>query len=341
MAILRAPSQSVVIHAEGPATVRSNSGQTPDGAAQPGELSCAARILAVRSQREVSGAFVGGYQSAFRGVGIEFEESRPYVPGDDVRFLDASVMARTGVPYVKCFREERDQTAHLVVDVSGSMAFGSAGRPKGVLAAHAAALLAVAALRAGDRVGLWTFDDAIRDELPPARGARQARRILERLVTAPAGLHGLTGLSVSLARVRSAARRRGLVFVLSDFRDERFFASAAEGMSPPRTEWIALARRHDLVAILIHDPREFDLPRAGTIRIADPERPGRARLLATGRSAVRERYRAASEVQRRALVRRLRADGASVLTLRTDHEPLPGLVRFFAERSVSRGRERR
>ncbi|MCP3986352.1 MAG: DUF58 domain-containing protein [bacterium] len=316
--------------------------QTASGlAVESSELSRAARTLLVRSQREVTGAFVGGYQSAFRGVGIEFEESRPYVPGDDVRFLDASVMARTGMPYVKRFREERNQTVHLVIDVSGSMAFGSTGRSKGLLAAHTAALISVAALRAGDRVGLWTFDDGIRDELPPARGGRQARKILERLVAAPAQLGGQTGLADSLARVRSAARRRGLVFVLSDFRDEHFFAPATEGESSPRTEWIALARRHDLSAILIHDPREDVLPRSGTIRIADPERPGRTQFLATGRQKVRRRYRAASEVRRRALVRRLRGDGASVLTLRTDREPLRGLVRFFAERSATGGRGRR
>jgi len=328
VAAARPPSQAL-LHAAGGWT------------AQSGELDRAARILAVRSRREVSGAFVGGYQSAFRGVGIEFEESRPYVPGDDVRFLDASVMARTGVPYVKRFREERDQTVHLVVDVSGSMAFGSAGRSKGALAAHSAALLAVAALRAGDRVGLWTFDDAIRDELPPARGGRQAWQIIQRLVAAPATLGGPTGLAGCLARVRGAARRRGLIFVLSDFRDERFFAPSPPGEPPPRAEWIALARQHDLVAIVIHDPREDALPRAGTIRVADPEQAGRTRLLATGRRAVRERYRVASEVRRRALVRRLRGDGASVLALRADREPLRGLVRFFAERSVSRGRGRR
>lgn len=337
MAGLRSRSRPVVIHA----ATHPSTGPAAGKLTRSGERSRAARILAVRSRREVTGAFVGGYQSAFRGVGIEFEESRPYVPGDDVRFLDANVMARTGVPYLKCFREERDQTVHLVVDVSGSMAFGSVGRPKAELAAHAAALLSVAALHAGDRVGLWTFDEAIRDELPPARGTRQARQILERLVAVPAGLGGSTGLAASLARVRSAARRRGLIFVLSDFRDERFFAPVSEGLAAPRTEWIALARRHDLVAILIHDPREVVLPRAGTIRVADPERPGRIRLLATGRRAVRERYQAASEAWRRTLVRRMRADGASVLVLRTDREPLPALVRFFAERSEARVRGRR
>lgn len=300
-----------------------------------GELARAARILEVRSRREVGGAFVGGYRSAFRGVGIEFEESRPYVPGDDVRFLDGAVMARTGHPYVKRFREERDQTVHLAVDVSTSMAFGSRGSAdytKGALAARVASLLAVAALRAGDRVGLLSFDERVRDELAPGRGGGQVWEILQRLVAATGNPGGPTGLGESLARVRSAARRRSLIFVVSDFRDEHFFAPSAAG-PPPRSEWVALARHHDLVAIVIHDPREDELPRAGTLRMVDAERPHRRMWLRTGSARVRERYRTASEVHRRSVVRRLRGDGASVLTLRTDREPLPALIRFFAERS--------
>ncbi|MAE96358.1 MAG: DUF58 domain-containing protein [Deltaproteobacteria bacterium] len=312
----------------------------PDDGLRTGELARAARLLAVRSRREAGGAFVGGYRSAFRGAGIEFEESRPYVPGDDVRFLDANVMARTGHPYVKRFREERDQTVHLVVDVSGSMAFGSSGHPsstKGSVAARVAALVAVAALRAGDRVGLHTFDERVREELPPARGGAQLWQVLDRLLAAPGELGGPTGLAASFARVRASARRRSLVFVVSDFRDEGFFeAGDARGQRPgpsPRVDWVALARHHDLVAVLVHDPREDRLPRAGTLRLADPERPGRRFFLRTNRAVVRDRYRAASEVRRRAVIRRLRGDGASVLLLRTDRDPLQVLFRFFTARA--------
>lgn len=314
-----------------------------DDPPRPGDLARAARLLAVRSRREAGGAFVGGYRSAFRGVGIEFEESRPYVPGDDVRFLDGNVMARTGVPYVKRFREERDQTVHLAVDLSGSMAFGSSGhaaRTKGALAARVAALVAVAALRAGDRVGLYTFDEEVRAELPPARGGGQLWEILERLLAAPGELGGPTGLAASLARVHASVRRRSLVFVISDFRDEGFFdpsVAAGRGLArpgtSPRVDWVALARHHDLVAVLVYDPREDALPRAGTLRLADPERPGRRLWLRTGSRLVRDRYRDACEVRRRAVVRRLRSDGASVLTLCTDRDPLHLLFRFFVARA--------
>ncbi len=330
MARGRGHGAALLAGASGPSEVRA------------GELARAARILEVRSRREVGGAFVGGYRSAFRGVGIEFEESRPYVPGDDVRFLDGAVMARTGVPYVKRFREERDQTVHLAVDVSASMSFGSRGeiaRTKGALAARVASLLTVAAMRAGDRVGFHAFDEVVRDELRPGRSKGQVGDLLRRLTQAAGAPGGATGLGASLARVRASARRRSLVFVLSDFRDDRFFAPDGEG-PPPRAEWVALARQHDLVAFLIHDPREDVLPAGGSFWLADPEEPSRRLWLRAGRRRVRERYRTASEVRRRSVLRRLRADGASVLPLSTDRDPLPALTRFLAERcgATRRGR---
>jgi uncharacterized protein (DUF58 family) len=305
----------------------------------------AARVLEVRSRRESSGPFIGGYRSAFRGGGVEFEESRPYVPGDDVRSIDWNVLARTGTPFVKRFREERDQTLLLVVDVSGSMRFGTAGRAKAALAAHAGALLAAAAARAGDRVGLFTFDETLRQEIAPARGQAHAWSVLRALVEAPGRAGGGTGLARALAGVRERLRRRCVVVLLSDFRDDTFFAPPGdrEGASGgSRAELVALARVHDVVAGLVHDPHEETLPSVGAVRIVDPERPGRTRVLRTRSRRARERYRAAALVRHRALVRRLRADGAEVLTLRTDRDPLRAWLHFFARRAaaprVARGR---
>ena len=301
------------------------------------DLARAARLLRVRSRREAASAFAGGYRSAFRGGGVEFEESRPYVPGDEVRFLDWNALARTGVPYVKRFREERDQTLFLVLDVSASMGFGSTGRAKAGAAAHAAALLVAAASRAGDRVGLLTFDEAVREEIAPGRGEGHAWRVLRALVGSARASAGGTGLSTALARARSALPRRGVVFVLSDFRDDAFFA-APPGGHPPRAELLALARAHDAVAIAIHDPREDEIPSAGGLRIADPEARGPSLVFPSRSRRARERYRAACEVRRRALARRLRADGADVVSLRADREPLRVLARFFATRAARRGR---
>jgi uncharacterized protein (DUF58 family) len=292
------------------------------------ELERAARLLEVRSRREVSSAFAGGYRSAFRGGGIEFEESRPYLPGDDVRALDWNATARSGVAYVKRFREERDQTVVLALDVSASMSFGSVGRAKAALAAHAAALIAAAAGRAGDRVGLVSFDTKVRSEIPAARGEAHTWRILRALVAAAGQSSGGTELETVISRLRAGFRRRAIVFVFSDFRDDRFFDNRTEKRSP-RAELVALARHHDLVAVTIYDPREEEIPDAGIVRLSDPEAPWRRLVFDTRSDRARARYRAACAVRRRSLERRLRADGADTLALRTDRDPLRALTRFF------------
>lgn len=312
----------------------------PPAPPSPAELARAARILAVRSRREVSSAFAGGYRSAFRGGGVEFEESRPYAPGDDVRHLDWNALARTGTPYVKRFREERDQSVVLALDVSRSMAFGSGARSKAALAAHAAALVAGAAARAGDRIGVVTFADDVREELAPERGAPALFHRLARLAAAAAAPDGPSDLAAALGRLERALRRPAVVLLFSDFRDDRLFGAApplaapaagaaARGLSSPALA--RLARRHDVVSVVVVDPREEELPAAGTVLVGDPERGGPVLRLRTGRHA-RERYRAAAAARRAALDRLLRASGADVLRLRTDRDPLRGLARFFARR---------
>ena len=303
------------------------------------DLARAARVLQLRSRREVAGALAGGYQSAFRGGGIEFEESRPYAPGDDVRAIDWNALARTGHAYVKHYREERDQTLLLLVDVSASMGFGSAGPAKGALAARSAALLAAAAASAGDRVALWTFDRALRAEVEPGRGEAHGLRVLRALIEAAEPGAGGTALGPLLARVRERVAKRAIVFLLSDLRDDALFGGGAEGRRL-RASLAAVARRHDLVAGFVVDPRERALPPAGTLRVADPEAPGRTWLLRSGSRRTRERYGVAAHVRERLLERRLRADGADWLALRTDADPLRALGRFLAQRSVQRVRGR-
>jgi len=304
------------------------------------DLARAARLLVVRSRREATGLFAGNYASAFRGGGLEFEESRPYVPGDDVRHLDWNALARTGSPYVKRFREERDQTLLLALDVSRSMAFGSAGRSKAALAAHAGALLAGAAFRAGDRVGLATFADALCVEVEPERGHARLFPLLRRLAEASAAPAGASDLPAALAELDARLPRRAVVVVLSDFRDDDAFPPAAAAPGAPRLArpWLVrLARRHDVVAAAIEDPRELELPAAGALRVGDPERGGRTLLLRSDPRA-RERYRSAAAARRRGLERALRSDGADVLWLRTDRDPLRALAHFFEARPGRAGR---
>jgi uncharacterized protein (DUF58 family) len=304
------------------------------------DLAHAARVLQVRSRREVAGALAGGYRSAFHGGGIEFEESRPYVPGDDTRAIDWNALARTGTAYVKHYREERDQTLLLLVDVSASMAFGSAGPAKGALAARSAALLAAAAGAVGDRVALWTFDRELRREIEPGRGEAHGLRVLRALVEAGTPGEGGTALAPLLARVRERLARRAIVFLLSDLRDDALLARDAAGRRLGAA-LAAVAQRHDLVAGCVVDPREQALPPAGTLRVADPEAPGRSFLLASGSRRARERYALAARARERVVERRLRADGADLVVLRTDADPLRTLGRFFAERAALRRGVRR
>ncbi len=293
-----------------------------------GEITRAARVLWVRSRRQATSLLAGGYASAFRGGGTEFEESRPYAIGDDVRSIDWNATARTGEPWVKRFREERSQTVLLALDVSGSMGFGTTGRTKVETAAHAAALVAAAAGRAGDQVGLVTFADTLREAVPPGRGDAHTWRVVEAAANAARDGGGATDLAAPLEWVRAHARRRSVVMLLSDFRDDRL-------LEPARGDarLASFARRHDLVAAVVEDPRERALTAAGTLRLRDPEQPGRLLVLGTRRRR-RTLYRVAAGVRRRSLERALRAEGADLLWLSTEAEPLGALAHFFRLRSA-------
>jgi uncharacterized protein (DUF58 family) len=301
------------------------------------ELARAAGLLVVRSRREATGLFAGNYASAFRGSGLEFEESRPYAPGDDVRSIDWNATARRGEIYVKRFREERDQTLLFALDCSASMRFGSGARSKAGTAAHALALLAAAAGRAGDRIGLFAFDAAPRAWIPPARGVAHGRRVVETALGCAAMATGSTRLEVGLRALRAERGRRFVVVLLSDFRDPQLLPGA--GSDAPLREAVAeLGRGHDLVALAVLDPTELALPDAGPLRLADPERPGEVLVLDTGRRRVREAWLAACAARRAWVAAALRRAGAELCWLRSDRSPLHALGRFFGERAARRPR---
>jgi len=300
------------------------------GGADAAEAARGARLLRVRARRQAAGPFAGAWSSAFRGSGVEFEESRPYVPGDDVRSLDWNATARAGEPFVKRFREERDQTVVVVLDLSGSMAFGSGARTKAAVAIRAAALVAAAAGHAGDRVGLLAFGGGVRAEVAPGRGAVHTTAVVREAARAgipPAA--GATDVAAALERASRLARRRAVLFLLSDLRDDALFGNPGRGSAALATA----GRRHDLVAAVVADPREEHLPAAGPLRVTDPERPGGVLLLGSGSARARELYAAAAAVRRRALGKRLRDAGADVLHLSTRDDPLRPLGLFFRQRA--------
>ncbi|WP_435021934.1 DUF58 domain-containing protein [Tundrisphaera sp. TA3] len=283
-----------------------------------------ARRLRFRVRRGAMADLVGAYQGSRAGSGLLFAELRPYEPGDEVRHLDWNASARQGRPFVRKFAEERALTVWLVVDVSASLRFGPEGATKADRAVQAAALLATAAVRAGDRAGLVLVSDRVEAELPPGVGPRHLARLIRTLVVTPSRSRR-TALAKGLAGP-SRSRRRALVIVLGDF-------LAAE----PAADWEAATRRHDVVAIRIVEPREERLPPAGLLDVADAE-TGAARVVDSGSSRVRDAYARAAEERARAFRAWCGACGVVGLELSTADDPLTALLRFFSARARRRGR---
>lgn len=217
------------------------------------------KAIQIRTQRLVSDAFAGEYESAFRGRGMEFEEVRAYQPGDDIRHINWPVTARMGSPYVKLHREERELTVMLVVDVSSSGAFGSGTKLKNEVAAEIAALLAYTAIKSNDRVGLIIFSDRIEHFIPPKKGRSHVWRVIRDILTFRASRRR-TDLQGALDYMSKVLRRRVVAFVISDFMDEGYEDILRVS-----------ARRHDLTAVVVRDRREKELPRIGILELEDAE----------------------------------------------------------------------
>jgi uncharacterized protein (DUF58 family) len=286
------------------------------GSRLPADLMRKVRRIEIATNRLVDQGVAGDYHAVFKGLGMEFAEVRPYQPGDDVRTIDWNVTARMGVPFVKKYVEERDLTIFLVIDVSGSLSFGSRAILKRELAAEIAALLAFAAVRNQDRVGAALVSDRMELFLPPQRRRTHVLRLVREVLDRPA--HGGTDLEKGLDAVLSALKRRSVLFVISDF------------LGSPCTRALkAAAARHDLILVEIVDPRDQEVPAVGPVVLRDAE-TGRLALV-DGRKAARQhaenRSREREELSR--LVRRL---GVDRLELRTDRPYLKTILTFFEQR---------
>jgi uncharacterized protein (DUF58 family) len=217
------------------------------------------RRIRIRTRTILQAGIVGAYHAVFKGRGMEFAEVREYVPGDDVRAIDWNVTARTGLPHVKKYVEERDLTLLLVVDASGSQGFGSRFLLKRDYAAELAAVLAFSAVANRDRVGAVLFSDRIEAYIAPGRGSDHALRIVrDALVVAPSGRG--TDLSGALRFCHQVLKRRSIIAVISDFQAEGY--ERALGV---------LRRRHDVIAFRLFDPHERQVPNAGLVALLDPE----------------------------------------------------------------------
>lgn len=246
------------------------------------EILRAVKRVQLRTRKAVTDMVSGGFTSVFRGSGMEFEEVREYVPGDDVRAIDWNVTARTGRPYIKKFVEEREQTVMLAHDISASTRLGSSSRTVRQSAAELAAVIAFSATHSGDRAGYLGFTDEVELELPPRSGNRQAFRIIREALyrdTEDAG----TDLSVACDHLSHVLKRRSYIFLLSDFLTDGYERSLG-----------VLARRHDIVALRLVDMLHGELPAVGMVRWRDPE-TGHVMLVDTGSSTVRKAVKARAD----------------------------------------------
>lgn len=274
------------------------------------------RQIQITTSHVVNADFAGQYESVFKGRGMQFDQVREYVPGDDVRTIDWNVTARAGRPYIKQYVEERELTVMLVVDLSGSGAFGTVGRLKNELAAELCAVLAFAAIRNNDKVGLILFTDRIERFIPPKKGSSHVLRLIRELLCfeAPRRATHVAGVLDYLARV---TRKRATVFVVSDFLADDF----VEPMS-------RVNRRHDVIAVAVRDPAEVALPRAGLVEWADAE-TGQVRLVDTSSGAFRRRYATRQTERFERLEGTLRSIGVDCIGVRTDRPYIHDLVKFF------------
>ena len=290
----------------------------------PRELFRKIRHVEVRTRGLVDDVFGGEYHSAFKGRGIEFAEVRPYQVGDDVRSIDWNVSARTGETHVKLFEEEREQTLMMVVDVSGSQAFGST-RPKRDLAAEVCAVLGFSALRNSDKVGLVLATDRVERFVPPKKGKRHVLRMLRDLFAHEPQSRG-TDLVAALDHLLRVQRRRAIVVLVSDFivpvREQPALAKALR----------VAAQKHDVVAVRLVDPREEALPAVGLLRVVDAE-TGRASLVDTSSRAVRDAFADRAGRRSAAAEAMLKASRVDHVTLRTDADYVEPLSAFFRQRA--------
>ncbi len=285
----------------------------------PKEILKQVHRIEIQTRSLVDNLFAGEYHSAFKGRGMEFAEVREYQQGDEVRNIDWNVTARAGAPFVKVFEEERELTVMLAVDASASGNFGSGQRMKGEVAVELSALLAFAAIKNNDRVGLLIFTDEAEVFIPPKKGRRHVLRVIRELLYFQPRHKG-TSLRAALEYLDRLLHRRSVVFLISDFLD-RGYDRALQLVS----------RRHDLVAIALNDPRERQLPAVGLISLYDAER-GTQTLVDTGSAGLRRLYaarRREEEARRAAHFRQQGIDAISIDISRSYMEPL---IQFFQAR---------
>lgn len=283
------------------------------------ELLKQVRQIEIRTKGLVNQVFSGEYHSVFKGRGMEFSEVREYQFGDDIRNIDWNVTARFGHPYIKIFEEERELTVILMVDLSGSLMFGSVSKTKQRIAAELSAILAFSALKNNDKVGLILFTDKIEKFVPPRKGRKHVLRIIREVLSfEPEGK--TTNIRGALEYMNNAIKKKSIAFLISDFMDEGFEKILQ-----------VVGRKHDLIGVVLDDRREKELPDIGLIKLVDAE-TGAERWIDTGSKRVREQLifdRKEKEKKRNSVFIKSRLDKIEVMTGSNYIQPL---VQFFRRR---------
>ncbi|NQT61447.1 MAG: DUF58 domain-containing protein [Candidatus Marinimicrobia bacterium] len=271
----------------------------------------------------VNEVFGGEYHSVFKGRGMEFAEVREYSPGDDIRTIDWNVSARTGVPFVKLFEEERELTVMILVDASASGAFGTRVQMKRALAAELSAVLAFSAVKNNDKVGLIIFTDRVEKYIPPRKGRSHVLRVIREVLDHEPEHQG-TSINTALEFMSRVIRKRAVIFMISDFLDKDYEKSIKQA-----------CRKHDMLSFHLQDPWEIELPNLGLIQIHDGE-TGETSLINTGKSSFRKTYAAKSKERTDSLLAFFKSNGLDYLPIRTDVPYVDPLINFFRKRASRR-----
>lgn len=288
------------------------------------ELMAKVGKIRILTSRLIDDQLSGDYHSTFKGQGVEFDEVRPYIVGDDVRTIDWNVTARTGVPHIKRYSEERELTVLFVVDVSGSQSYGSVERSKAELAAEMTALLALTAIRNQDKIGLILFSDKIVKYIPPRKGRDSVMRLVREVLAAEDETKGGTDLEGVIKFLNGVQKRKAVVFLVSDFLAEI-----------PENLLRATARHHDLVCVPVSDPAERDIPDVGLVELEDPE-TGELVLVDTSSKMVRAELAATAEADREELRRVFRKNAIDTLWIDTARPYINDVRALFRKRAGKR-----